>query len=287
MADRRTIAQHTAVAPAEATPLAVVDSVHYPDSDGHFLPDNPLQARAVVNVRSALHQHFDQAENVVLEGDMFLYYEEGNPAASIAPDIFVVLEHDLGDRPVYKLWEEGKPPDFALEVISPSSAIRNAVQKRALYARLGIGEYFLFQPDPRKRGRRLVGYRLWGESYEAVPAEAGGVLHSTALGVSLQVEGTNLRLRSLESGHEYMWVEEQRQIVEAERAKSAAAQADATTARADAEAARADAEAARARVEAAEARTEAEVEARRRAEARLAELEALVRQGGGQGSQRR
>ena len=287
MADRRTIAQHTAVAPAQPTPLAVVDRVHYPDSDGHFLPENPLQARAVVNVRSALQQHFDQAENVVLEGDMFLYYEEGNPAASIAPDIFVVLEHDLGDRPVYKLWEEGKPPDFALEVISPSSEIRNSVQKRALYARLGIGEYFLFQPDPRKRGRRLVGYRLRGESYEAVPAQAGGVLPSTALGVSLQVEGANLRVRSMESGQQYMWIEEQRRIVDAERAKSAAAQADAKAARAESEAARAESEAARARAGAAEARAEAEFEARRQAEARLAEFEALVRQGGDQGSQGR
>ena len=140
MADRRTIAQHVAIAAVERTAPAVTESVHYPDSDGHFLPDNPLQAHAVMNVRFALQHHFDKLENVVLEGDMFMYYEEGNPAASIAPDVYVVLDHDLGDRPVYKFWEEGKPPDFALEVISPSSKIRNAKEKRALYQRLGIGE---------------------------------------------------------------------------------------------------------------------------------------------------
>ena len=271
MADRRTIAQHAAVAPAEPTPLAVVDGVHYPDSDGHFLPESPLQARAIMNVRSALQLHFDKVDNVVLEGDMFMYYEEGNPAASIAPDIFVVLEHDLGDRGVYKLWEEGKPPDFALEVISPSSEIRNALQKRALYAGLGIGEYFLFQPDPRKRGRRLVGYRLWGGSYEEVPADTGGALRSAALGVSLRVEGKNLRLRSLESGQEYGWIEEQGQMAEAAQAKLDAAHADAKAARAEAETARAEAETAR-------ASAAAEVEARRRAEARNAELEALLRE---------
>ena len=236
--------------------------MHYPDSDGHFLPENPLQARAIINVRFALQHHFDEVDNIVLEGDMFLYYERGNPAASIAPDIFVVLEHDLGDRPVYKLWEEGKPPDFALEVISPSSAIRNAVKKRALYARLGIGEYFLFQPDPRRRGRRLVGYRLWGASYEEVPADPAGALHSTALGVSLRVEGKNLRVRSLESGQDYAWIEENRRIVEAAQARAEAAQAKA---------------------DAAQARAEAEAEARRRAEARTEELEALLRQRGNQG----
>ncbi len=221
---------------------------------------------------------FDKVDHVVLEGDMFMYYEEGNPAASIAPDVFVVLEHDLGDRGVYKLWEEGKPPDFALEVISPSSEIRNALQKRALYARLGIGEYFLFQPDPRKRGRRLVGYRLWGGSYEEVPADPEGALRSTALGVSLRVEGKNLRLRSLGSGQEYGWIEEQGQIAEAAQANVDAAQADANAARAESEVARTSAGVAQARAEAAEARAAAEVEARRRAEARNAELEALLRE---------
>ena len=150
MADPKTNAQQAAGAADQQTSPAVAEGVHYPDSDGHFLPENPLQAHAVMNVRFALQHHFDQVDNVVLEGDMFLYYEEGNPDASIAPDVYVVLDHDLGDRLVYKLWEEGKPPDFALEVISPSSELRNAKKKRALYEKLGIGEYFLFQPDPRR-----------------------------------------------------------------------------------------------------------------------------------------
>ncbi len=248
MADRKTIEQHAAVPAVERTPPSVAESVHYPDSDGHFLPAHPLQARAVINVRFALQHHFDKVDNAVLEGDMFMYYEEGNPAASIAPDVYVVLDHDLGGRGVYKFWEEGKPPDFALEVISPSSNIRNAVEKRALYARLGIGEYFLFQPDLQKRGPRLVGYRLWGQSYEEMPADPDGAVHSTALGVSLRVEGANLRLRSLASGRDYAWIEENPGNLET---------ADAM-------------------VDAAEARAEAEAEARRRAEARISELEALV-----------
>ena len=254
------------MAAAERPSPAVAESVQYPDSDGHFLPDNPLQAHAVMNVRFALQQHFDSVDRVVLEGDMFLYYEEGNPAASIAPDVYVVLDHDLGDRPVYKLWEEGKPPDFALEVISPSSELRNAHAKRALYARLGIGEYFLFQPDQRRRGRRLVGYRLWGQSYAELAAEPGGAVCSEALGVSLRAEGANLRLRSLATGQDYAWTEEHSGTIRAVRAR--------------AEAAEAKVEAAGAKVEAAEARAEAEAEARRQAEMRIAELEALLRRRG-------
>lgn len=273
MADRKTIAQHVAVAAIEHTAPSVAENVHYPDSDGHFLPDNPLQAHAVMNVRFALQHHFDKVDNVVLEGDMFMYYEEGNPAASIAPDVYVVLDHDLGQRGVYKFWEEGKPPDFALEVISPSSKIRNAVQKRALYARLGIGEYFLFQPDPQKRGRRLVGYRLWGQSYEELPEDPDGAVSSTVLGVSLRVEGANLRLRSLDSGRDYAWIEENRRNFEAAEAMVEAAEARAGAAEARLEA---EAEAA----QAARARADAEAEARRQVEMRNTELEALLRRRG-------
>ena len=208
----------------------------------------PRQANAIINARFALRQHFGRAANVLLEGDMFIYYERGNPAKSIAPDVYVVLDHDLGDRPVYKLWEEGKPPDFALEVISPSSVLRNAMNRRALYEGLGIGEYFLFQPDPGKWSPRLVGYRLRDGRYEELVAEPDGALASRALGVSLRAEGANLRLRSQASGKEYAWTEEHNEIV------------GAAGARADAEAA-----------------------TRRRAEERIAELEALLRRRGPHG----
>ena len=42
MMDPRNIAQHVAFAAAESTAPAAPESVHYPDSDGHFLPPTPL-----------------------------------------------------------------------------------------------------------------------------------------------------------------------------------------------------------------------------------------------------
>ncbi len=160
----------------------------------------------------------------------------------------MVLDHDLGMRRVYKIWEEGKPPDFALEVISPSTRSRNEKEKVALYERLGIGEYFQFQPDPEKPEPRLVRGK-----YREVEAEPGRGLLSARLGVELQVEGKNLRVRdALMPGLVYSWNKE--------IPKNTAV---------------------------AEARAEAEAEARRRsearavaAEARVAELEARLRQAG-------
>ena len=56
MKDRGTIKQHAASAVAvEPTPLRMVPGpLEYPDSDGRFLPDNPLQANAIVELRANL-----------------------------------------------------------------------------------------------------------------------------------------------------------------------------------------------------------------------------------------
>ena len=187
---------------------------------------------------------------------MFLYYQEDRPDLSGAPDVFVVLDHDLGGRSVYKLWEESKPPDFALEVISPSSKSMNSIVKRELYERLGIGEYFLIQPDPSRAEPRLKGYELKGAGYrELKPEDTGetaGALLSRRLSVSLRCEGDKLRVRDLASGQDYAWIGENLELLQAEiegRQREAAS-------------------------------ADREAEAKRRAEARVAELEALLEREG-------
>ena len=65
MADKETIDQ--------LAPSVAVKPVHYPDSNGRFLPDKPLQSRAIVSARADVTRHFNGVPNVVLEGNMFLY----------------------------------------------------------------------------------------------------------------------------------------------------------------------------------------------------------------------
>ena len=71
----------------------------------------------------------------------------------------------------------------------------------------------MFGPYPSKRG-----CRLWGDTYYVAPAELGGAEHTTALGVSLRVEGENLRVRSLATGPDYAWTEGNSRDFEAVRA---------------------------------------------------------------------
>ena len=291
---------------AEPVPRPLVaEPLTYPDSDGHFLPDNPLQAHAIVQLRNSLELHFQDAPNVVVEGDMFIYYAEGEAderlvlgkrvGKFLAPDLFVVLDHDLGSRGTYKVWEEGKPPDFALEVISPSSEVRNRVHKKELYAQIGIGEYFVFQPDPGRSGPRLVGYVLEGSGYRELGPDPGlgpeaGSVQSEALGVSFRPEGSLLRVRDLRSGRDYRRPTElathaneeaqaRRREAEARRRAEERATQEAQARHREAEA-RLQAEEratrdAQARLQA-EERAAKEADARREAEARLAVLEARL-----------
>ena len=48
------------------------DPVHYPESDGQFLPEDPLQAHAILSVRNDLDLHRRHVPNAVLEGNQFI-----------------------------------------------------------------------------------------------------------------------------------------------------------------------------------------------------------------------
>ena len=201
---------------------AFPEPIEYPDSDGHFLPPHPLQSNAIVELRGNLKQHFQDMPNVVMEGGMFMYYAEGEAderrvlgrrvGKYVSPDVFVVLDHDLGRRPTYKLWVEGKPPDFALDVISPSSDLRNQQDKLELYGRIGVRECFLFQPDVQCPSPRVVGYTLRGGEYRELgpdPALPGaGAVLSEVLGLSFRPKGAFLRVREQYSGEDYPWIDE-------------------------------------------------------------------------------
>ena len=226
--------------PLPAPPLVPVE---YPGSDGKPMGETLIHGRCIHDVFDALHGFFVERRDVLVAGDNFIYYEEGNPRASVVPDVFVVFGavkneyREEGWRDVYKIWEEGKGPDFVLEVTSRSTRREDQVQKRSLYGRLGVGEYFLFDPKGEYLEPRLQGMRLSGGEYERLeevrlPGGGGEGLWSEVLGLYLHGRGRELRLYDPVGGGDLRTYEE-------------------------------------------------EAAARQTAEARLAELEALLTSGGG------
>ena len=105
-----------------------------------------------------------------VSGNLFMYYQKGNPRAVVAPDVFVVLGADNADRSTYRLWEEPKGPDFVLEITSRSTRREDQVSKRELYRSLRVQEYWQFDPTHDYLEPPLQGLELVAGEYRPLPA---------------------------------------------------------------------------------------------------------------------
>ena len=231
----------------------VEDDPLYPHSDGKPMAENDWQLWAIIRLISSLGLHYRGRPDVQAGGNNLIYYEEGDPAKRIAPDVYVAFDVPKRKRMVYKVWEEGKAPDFVLEVASRSTWRQDRSRKRKLYAKLGVREFWLFDPQGKFFDLPLEGYVLEGRAYRPLPGhvENGGwVMRSQVLGLDLVARGEELRLRNLDTGE---------LLPNLEEAEDRAAQESSARRKA-------------------EARANREAEARQTAEARIAELEARIQE---------
>ena len=238
-------------------------AIEYPESDGKPLAENDAQREVILYAYGALGLRYAERPDVYVSGDLLIYYEEGNPRVSIVPDVFVVFGVEDRMRGNYKVWEEGKGPDFVLEVASPSTWREDVGRKPGVYAGLGVTEYFLFDPTGEHYSPRLRGYRLVDGAYERLPAvesiDRTLVLRSEVLGLELRAKaGGEMRFRDLATGADLL-----------SHAEEHAARLEETAAFREEVAAR----------QAAEHRARCEATARRVAEKRVAELEARLGNG--------
>ena len=177
-------------------PLPDTD-IYYPYSDGQPIAESDFQLKPMIYAIEALSAHFQERADVYVAGDMFVYYEEGNPKAVVAPDVFVVIGAPKHDRFSYMLWKEPKAPDFILEITSKSTRGEDQGSKRGTYASIGVSEYWQYDPTGDYLSPPLQGLRLVGENYERLPATVskGGFmsLHSAVLGLEFRLENGKLR----------------------------------------------------------------------------------------------
>jgi Uma2 family endonuclease len=245
---------------AASTAVTAERPVFYPESDGKPMAETEVHIDALIYLRETLKDYFRDDPQVYVAGNMLLYYEEGNPAACVAPDVFVVKGVEKHERRTYKLWEESQPPTVIFEITSRSTRLEDLGTKRALYALLGVQEYFLYDPLGEYLRPPLQGYRLEGSEYQRMESLGPETLMSEALGVALRLEANQLHLIDPTTGERLLSPAE---AYKARRQEAAARQA--------AEAQAAQEAAAR---QAAEARLSQEVAARQAVEARMAHFEA-------------
>ena len=242
-------------------PTSQVEDPLYPSSDGQPMAENTWQFGVMVDSAAALRSRYRRNPDVFVGGDLLMYYERGDPTRRVAPDVFVIFGVPDHDRMSYRLWEEGKAPDFALEVASESTWREDLGRKRDLYAKLGIGEYWLFDPQGEFFDPPLRGLVLQNGEYGELPGRMENgvrVLRSRVLGLDLRAEGSALRFRNPVTGEDLRTLEEEtaaRQRAEAQRDQEAKAHQRAQAANRSAQARNAELEA---QVRALEARLAAE-----------------------------
>ena len=193
------------IPPGEIAETAVLPygDVFYSESDGQPLGETETHRDETWDLIQALQHHLRDQPDAYVGGDLFIYYEEGNPRAVVCPDVFVIhgvpkLVTRAGrkeKRRIYKMWKEGPAPSMVIEVTSASTRDEDETVKMAKYARLGVEEYFLFDPLAEYLSPSLQGFRLLGDRYRPIQPSAGGSLPSRTVGVALAVEDGRLRLR--------------------------------------------------------------------------------------------
>ena len=165
------------------------DEVEYPE--GHWTAQSVWHGDAVMQAATALRHHFRGREDVLVAMELVIYYKRGDNTARLQPDVQVVFGVGRGDRGTYKVWEEGKAPDFVLEVASPSTAENDARYKAAEYAGIGVREYWRLDPKGSLMERPLEGYEVTGGRYKRVAA-----VRRTGRGRQLRSRVLDLDLRS-------------------------------------------------------------------------------------------
>lgn len=183
--------------------IPLQNEIHYPESDGRPMGETQIHAQVLEDLRFALVRRYADVPDVYVWGNLFLYFREGDPSACVCPDVFLIRgvgKRKDNPRRTYKVWEEGgRMPSLVIELTSESTRDED-LEKKKRYAKLGVEEYFLFDPLGEYLRPRLQGFRLEGDGYQPLPQRVDGSLESRTTGLILKPEGPQLRLRDRETG---------------------------------------------------------------------------------------
>ena len=156
--------------------------------------DNLHQHGAMANII----QYLGNAETTIVSAEHYIVPGPSYVAGeSRYPDLLVAFDADPAayrDSNGYVVSQQGKPPDFILEVASRRSAAEDLGAKKDYYERVGVVEYWLFDSAAEFYGFTLAGYRLVQGEYQ--PIEVREIAPGVFQGYSAML---NLNLRAGDS----------------------------------------------------------------------------------------
>ena len=174
-------------------PLSEDDpDIFYPSSDGEPLAESKLQFVPLTETVHVLERRYRGRGDVFVAGNLLIYYRMNDNDVRVAPDVLVVFGVEDYPRDSYIVWrEDGKTPDFVMEIASPGTYSRDVTEKRAIYAALNVTEYWRFDPTGNLFTPGLEGERLVDGAYQPIPVapDDDGILrgHSAVLELDICV----------------------------------------------------------------------------------------------------
>ena len=197
----------------------------YPSEDGKPMAASDYHLRLLIWTLQALEAHFAQNSEVYISGDIMMYYREGEPRKSISPDVLVCFGINPKLRLTYKVWEEGKAPDFVMEFSSESTYDKDLTKKMDVYASLDIQDYFLYDAEGLYLPSPLMGFTLVDDAYVAILPDDDGGIRSSVLGLDFRLRGAEIGIHDPVTGEWLQTRAERTEIAEA-RAETAEARAE-------------------------------------------------------------
>ena len=154
----------SAAASAVATPWYDLIGDPEPPEDGM------QQEQTILDLMSILKARYEDNPTVLYANQTFVIYDSNVPGSVVAPDGFIVFGVDARQikqvRNSYRIDEWGQTPAFVMEVASESTAPRDLHEKREIYTRMKVQEYWRFDRMAEYYGEPLVGERLVDGEYQ-------------------------------------------------------------------------------------------------------------------------
>ena len=203
---------------------------------GFRLPDPPerepdemtsIKHLAMTGSMHHLARHLGSPDTTLVSAELYITEvpHPGRDGRRRRPDLLVASDVDpelYYQSNGYVISEQGKPPDFVLEVASESTARRDLGSKRDDYAVFGIPEYWRFDETGEYYGDRLAGERLVDGVYEPIEIErlSENTLqgHSDVLDLDIRWHDGRLGWYDPETGRHIVTLDSERARADDERA---------------------------------------------------------------------
>ena len=151
--------------------------------------------------QAALLRHFRGGDTTIVLSEIPVRQSPGQREGHRIPDLLIAFDVDFTlavEQKGYSIRDQGKPPDFVLEVASESTGEEDYTGKRGDNSAFGIPEYWRFDPSGGlHHGAPLAGDRLTEGTHQPIdileiaPDHLHG--HSGVLGLDLCWENGQLR----------------------------------------------------------------------------------------------